>query len=142
MSDTNVFVIKGRLVRDSELKYFGQKNTAKLTFSLANGTGFGEYKKTHYFDCYMIEKSAEGLEQYLPKGKEIVATGEIEQDRWDDKNTGDKKSKVRLFVKSVDFTSGSKYETQNMQQTNQTQPTYNKPDAMASTPPEFDDIPF
>ncbi len=135
MSDTNVFVLKGRLVRDSELKYIGQKNTAKLSFSLANGTGYGEYEKSHFFNCYLMGKRAEGLAQYLVKGKEIIATGEIEQDRWEDKNTGDKKSRVIFYVRSIDFTSGSKVVTQEIQG------NYNDPKTLSSGK-EFDDIPF
>ena len=104
---TNVCIFEGRLTKDSEFTVFGQKDTPKLKFSLANNYGYGEYKKVNYIDCEIIGKKAESLAQYMVRGKAVNIVTEYHQQRWEDQD-GNKKSKPLFHVLDVSFTSGSK----------------------------------
>ncbi len=108
---TNVCVVEGRLTKDAEYTEFGQNSTPKLSFSLANNTGFGDYQKTNYFNCEIIGKMAASLSQYMLKGKACNLNGEMQQQRWEDAD-GNKHNKWLIHVRGVSFTSGSKSDTQ------------------------------
>lgn len=109
--DTNSIVVKGRMVRDGELTYFGQKNTAKLKFSIANNTGYGDFKHTNFFTCELYGKGAEGLAPYMTQGKAVILTGELKQERWETQD-GEKKSMMKIIARSVDFAGDSKKQEQ------------------------------
>jgi len=106
MADLNLFAIQGRLTNDAEYSEFGQNNTSKLKFSIANNTGYKEYKHANYFNCEMIGKGAAGIAQYMLKGKAINISGEIKQERWETQDGN--KSAVKLLVRNVSFISGEK----------------------------------
>ena len=48
-------------------------------------------------------KQADLVEQYLAKGRQVYLEGRLELDQWDDKNTGQKRSKHKLVVDNVQF---------------------------------------
>ena len=117
---TNICIFEGRLTADAEYSTFGGKGTPKLKFSLANDTGFGEYKKTSFFNCELIGKQADSLRQYMVKGKAVNLNGEMIQQKWEDVD-GNKKSKFVFNVRGVSFTSGSKSEGEQGMNSNPTQ---------------------
>ena len=108
---TNNCVIEGRLTKDAEYSVFGQNATPKLSFGFANNTGYGDYKKTNFFNCEIIGKKAESLAQYMLKGKACNLIGEMQQNKWED-NDGNKHNRWVLHVLNTSFTSGSKNDTQ------------------------------
>lgn len=88
----------GRLVRDPELKYVGNDNTAICEFSLAinefRKIG-GERKKfAHFFDFVVWAQAAETIAQYCKQGDLLEFYATPRQDRWEDKDSGSKRSKV------------------------------------------------
>jgi len=140
MSDTNVIIIKGRLTAAPELNYFGTKNTAKLKFSLANNTGYGDFKKVNFFNCEMYGKSGEALERYLDKGTAIVVAGEMIQNRWETPE-GYKKSAFKLVVKDLSFAGGANDNGSNESKPAQT-PKAEPANPFAAALGGDDDIPF
>ncbi len=103
MADLNIFAIQGRLTMDAEYSTFGQNDTPKVKFSLANNIGYGDYKHANYFNCEYIGKGAGAVHQYLKKGKPINITGEIKQERWETQEG--KRSAIKLFVRNLSFIS-------------------------------------
>lgn len=74
MSNTLIFV--GRLTRDAERKQGA--SGAFLTFSVAEDVGYGEKKKTNFWNCIRSGKQAEGaLVDHLLKGTQVQITGEV-----------------------------------------------------------------
>ncbi len=63
-----------------------------MSFSVANNTGFGDNQKTHYFECSLFGKRAEGgLKDYMVKGQQVVVEGEISLNQYEKKDgTGDR----------------------------------------------------
>lgn len=99
----NNVVLAGRLTADFELRYT-QTGTAVGNFTLA--VDRPKYKdrdkETDFINCVLWGKQAEGLAQYLTKGKPIAVTGSIQTRKWEDKE-GNKRIAVEIKVDRVSF---------------------------------------
>jgi single-strand DNA-binding protein len=104
MTDTNRLTIIGRLTRDAEINRT-KTGMAIVKFSIAvnrnrkNGDQWED--EVNYFDIVSLTKQAERLAQYLVKGKQVAIDGELKQDRWQDKETGQNRSKVELIASYI-----------------------------------------
>ena len=119
MTDLNSVILIGCLTRDVELKYT-QRGLAVASGSLAVNRSTknqnGTYdNKGSFFDFDFMGKMAESLSPYLLKGKQVGLIGRLQQDTWTDRETGAKKSKVKIFVETVQLLGGQS----NNQQGNQ-----------------------
>ena len=109
MADVNHVIIIGRLTKDILLK-FTSGGMAIGTFSIAvnrrrkNGEQWVE--EASFFDVSLFGKSAEGLAQYLTKGKQVAVEGELRQDRW--QQDGQPRSKVYISASNVQLLGGDK----------------------------------
>lgn len=105
----NKIILKGRLVRDPELK---NTNNGKIVcnFSVAVGRNF-DYEITDFFECTAWNNIAEFISKYFCKGKEILIDGEMQSDKFKDRNDNN-----RIFwkvnVNRAEFC-GSKEENEN-----------------------------
>lgn len=108
--DLNKVMIIGRLTKDAELRYTPQ-GTAVTTLSIANNKKVKRdnewVQEAYYFDCTMFGKSGENLNKYLKKGKQVAIEGELQQDRWNDKDTGARRSKVKINVNLLQLLGGT-----------------------------------
>ncbi len=108
MNDLNQIMIIGRLTRDAELKYTAG-GFAIGSFSIAvnrrrkNGEQWVD--EVSYFDVNLFGKSAENLNQYLIKGKQVGIQGELRQDRWE--QDGQTRSKVFIVASNVQLLGGN-----------------------------------
>lgn len=108
----NLAIIKGNLTRDPELKYT-PKGTAVCKCAVAvnevwkNEAG-DKHERVHFFDIEAWGRTAETIAQYFTKGKPILVQGKLKQDTWDDKETGQKRSKVKITVDSFEFCGDTK----------------------------------
>jgi single-strand DNA-binding protein len=57
----------------------------------------------HFFDIVAWAKTAELVSQYCKKGSLVLVDGKLSQERWDDKNTGKKMSKVKIVAERIQF---------------------------------------
>ena len=73
----NNVVITGRLTKDTELKTT-QNGKSVTTFTVANDTGYGEYKRTNFINVVAWGKTAEFVANYFKKGSSIGLCGEIQ----------------------------------------------------------------
>jgi len=123
----NKLIISGRLTRDAEARFI-PSGTAVMSFTVANNTGFGEKQKTHFFDCSIFGKRAEGkLKDYMLKGQQVVVEGEISLNQYQKKD-GTGGASLNVFVNNVELTGSS-------------QPKGNETQK-ATDPAEGDDLPF
>jgi single-strand DNA-binding protein len=105
-----------------------------MSFSVANNTGFGEKQKTHFFDCSMFGKRAEGkLKDYMLKGQQVVVEGEISLNQYQKKD-GTGGASLNVFVNNVELMGSNQKSGSNQQSGSQ-------PSA-DPTPSEDDDLPF
>ncbi len=99
----------GRLTRDTELKYTaGGMAIAEFSLAVNERRKKGEewVDEASFFDCSLFGKRAEALQQYLAKGKQIGVAGTLRQDRWQDKETGANRSKIRIIANDVTLLGG------------------------------------
>ena len=106
-NDMNVVALVGRLTRDSELRYT-QGGMAIARFSIAvnrrKRTADNRWEdEANFFDCAMFGKSAESLNQYLERGRQVSIIGELRQNRWE--QDGQSRSKVEVVVNSLQLLS-------------------------------------
>lgn len=107
--DFNHVSILGRLVRDIEIKQINQ-DLQVANFSIANNyekrdrTG-NRTEMASFFDCEMW-RGFQPIKQYLVKGKQILVSGELRQDRWED-DQGRTRSKVKLLVNNIQLLGGN-----------------------------------
>lgn len=96
--------IMGHMCRDVEMRQAGDYNIA--SFSIAVTKKIKDKETVSYFDCKAWDRQAAFVEQYFKKGDAILVQGELTQETWDDKNTGQKRSKIVVTVDRATFAGG------------------------------------
>lgn len=81
----NKITITGRLGRDSELRSLPDGSPI-LAFAVADDVGFGDKKKTQWFNCSIFGKRGQALEAHLKKGQQVTAFGSLDLREWTDKD--------------------------------------------------------
>ena len=99
----NKVIFCGRTTKDIEMRYSqGENSMAIGRFSIAVDSGYGDKKKTSFFNCTIFGKQAEAFEKYVPKGTKVLLECEANQNQYTDKN-GNKVNSVDFIVKSFEF---------------------------------------
>lgn len=139
--------ILGNLTRDPELKYT-PKGTAVCQVGVAVNTSFQgqdgqKVEKVSFIDCVLWKGAAETLAKYLTKGSPVFLTGRLEQETWEDKQTGDKKSRLKVQVQEFRFVGGKREGDGEGQPARPPSRPAARPSASDDGPPlEDDDVPF
>ncbi|MBP5232764.1 MAG: single-stranded DNA-binding protein, partial [Planctomycetes bacterium] len=104
----NKVIIMGNITRDPELRYTPQgKAVADITVAVndARGARSAEAADSQavFVDVTVWERTAEIVCEYMRKGRPILVEGRLTQDRWDDRDTGKKMSKLKVGASNVQF---------------------------------------
>ena len=107
MANFNKVILAGNLTRDPEMRY-NPKGTAIASFGLAINrrwkTETGENKEEVTFvDIDAFGRQAEVICQYMKKGRPFLMEGRLKFDQWEDKNTHQKQSKLKVVLESFSF---------------------------------------
>lgn len=107
MASFNKVILVGNLTRDPELRYT-PKGTAIAKLGLAVNrvwtTEGGEKKEEVTFvDVDVFGRTAENVGQYMRKGRPILIEGRLRLEQWDDKQTGQKRSRLGVVAETVQF---------------------------------------
>src|ERR1700761_1703038 len=107
MASFNKVILVGNLTRDPELRYT-PKGTAVAKVGLAVNRNWtsetGEKKEEVTFvDVDIFGRTAENVSQYMRKGRPILIEGRLRLDQWDDKQTGQKRSRLGVVAETVQF---------------------------------------
>ena len=104
MSDVNSVVVVGRLTKDAEVRYT-QSNIAHATVALAVNRSVKHGDKyeneASFFEVELWGKTAENVQKYSGKGKQLAVQGSLAQQRWE--KNGQKYSKVVIVASTVQF---------------------------------------
>lgn len=103
-------VLLGHLVRDPELRYT-PNGVAVCDFTLAVNRKYSKkdgekVDEVAFVDVTVWNRVAEISAEYLKKGRAALVAGHLSQDRWEDKDTGQKRSKLRVVGHTVQFVGG------------------------------------
>lgn len=157
MASFNRVILAGNLTRDPELRYT-PKGTAIARLGLALNRAFtteaGEKREEVTFvDVDAFGRQAEIIGQYFKKGRPILIEGRLRLDQWEDKNTQQKQSKLKVVLESFSFLDSGRGSQDNPQEPvtpsapSRVMPT--KPGSVTppvpvadATPVEEDDVPF
>lgn len=107
MASLNKVMLIGNLTRDPEVRYT-PKGSAVCDMAIAVNRRFqtdsGErQEEVTYLDIVLWGKTAELAGQYLAKGRSVFIEGRLQMDTWEDKNTGQKRSKIRVVAENMQF---------------------------------------
>ena len=153
MASFNKVIIAGNLTRDPELRYT-PKGTAIAKITLAVNrtwkTETGESKEeVSFIDVDAFGRQAEVIGQYMKKGRPLLVEGRLKQDTWEDKNTHQKQSKIKVVLEGFTFIDSNR--TDGGEGGSAPPPSAARP-RPATTPPaegepdvpphESDDVPF
>ena len=97
----------GHLTRDPELKYTpsGQP-IAGFTLGLNRvytSQDGNKKEEASFIDVTAFGKQAETIAQYLRKGRPLLVSGRLRQEKWEDKTTGKQQSKVTVVCEDFTF---------------------------------------
>ena len=101
-------IITGNLTRDPELRTT-PNGASVCSFSVAVNRVFKDSSGTQqesvsFIDCSAWGKLGEMIGQYAKKGAGVLVSGRLDQRSWEDKNTGQKRSRVEIVVEDFNFT--------------------------------------
>jgi single-strand DNA-binding protein len=108
MASYNKVILIGNLTRDPELRYT-PKGVAIAKIGLAvnrswRDTASGEMKEeVTFIDVDSFGKQAETLGQYIKKGSPLMVEGRLRLDSWEDKQSGQKRTKLGVVMESFQF---------------------------------------
>jgi len=107
MANLNKVLLIGRLTADPEIRYTPSgMNIASLRMAVNNfrkGPDGNRIEEACFIDCTAFGKTAELAQQYLKKGRQVFIEGHLRFEQWDDKTTGQKRSKHTVTVDRLEF---------------------------------------
>mgnify|MGYP000872335907 CR=1 FL=1 len=95
----------GSIGRNSETKTVGDTTVTK--FSVANNSGYGDKKKTHWVDCDLWGTRGEKLSMYLTKGQSVLVYGEMDLNVYQGKD-GSTKASFKCRVTDIELLGSKK----------------------------------
>lgn len=98
---TNTWIGLGRLAKDPELRYT-KDGKAVVDLRIAVPRPVAE-DVADFFDVAAFGTLAENCAQYCGKGRQILVEGSLRHQSWDDKETGQKRSKVDILANRIQF---------------------------------------
>lgn len=128
----NKVILSGNLVADPEART-SSAGKAITNFRLAVS---GRNDKTVFVDVTCFDKTAENVAKFKKKGEPLLIDGRLELDVWDDKTSGQKRSKLYVIADNVEFLSSGKGQSEDGPK-----PSNKKTGATQETP-EDDSPPF
>jgi single-strand DNA-binding protein len=154
MASFNRVILAGNLTRDPELRYT-PKGTAVSRITLAVNRNYqtetGERKEeVTFIDVDVWGRQAETIAQYMRKGRPLLVEGRLKLDTWEDKNTHQKQSKLKVVLESFTFIdsrggqegAGPAPEAPRPRPAQAAAPAPAADAANDGPPPEEDDVPF
>jgi single-strand DNA-binding protein len=152
MASFNKVILAGNLTRDPELRYT-PKGTAVARIGLAvsrTWTGEDGQKKEEvsFIDIEAWGRQGEVIAQYLKKGRPLLVEGRLKLDTWEDKNTKQKVSKLKVVLESFSFLDSKPSDAGGMPAPARSASSAAPAVAPAGEPlegdgpPESDDVPF
>lgn len=103
----NTVTVTGNVTRDPELR-FTDSGTAVANFGIAWNKGIPPKRdgdewdnEAHFFDVTVWQQLAENVAETLRKGDRVTVTGRLDFHSWEDKETGNNRSKVEIVADDV-----------------------------------------
>jgi single-strand DNA-binding protein len=108
MANYNKVILIGNVVRDIVVR-FTPKGTAVAELGMAINSSWQDKttntrkEETTFVDVTLWGRLAELAGEYLVKGKQVMIEGRLKLDTWDDKESGQKRSKLQVVGEEMQF---------------------------------------
>lgn len=152
MASFNKVILLGNLTRDPEVRYTPKGSAVcdlglavNRVYTLENGE---KREEVTYVDVTLWSRLAEIAGEYLKKGRPVFIEGRLQLDTWDDKQSGQKRSKLRVIGETMQLlgsrpSGGAPAEAEaEDRQSRGGKPSTPPPKEAASAEPKEDEIPF
>lgn len=111
MASFNKVILMGNLTRDPEVRYTPSGTAVSEVGLAVNRTWFDKQtnqkkEEVTFVDVTLWGRQAEVAGEYLGKGRGVLIEGRLQLDQWDDKETGQKRSKLRVVGESMTMLPG------------------------------------
>lgn len=107
MANLNKVMLIGNLTRDPEVRYTPSgKAVADISLAINrvwNNDAGQKQEETTFVDITLWGRQAELAQQYLTKGRGVYIEGRLQMDSWDDKETGKKRTKLKVVGDNLQF---------------------------------------
>ncbi len=113
MASFNKVILMGNLTRDPEIRYT-QSQMAICKVGLAVNRRFKDSQTQEwreeptFVDVTIFGKRGEAFEKYHRKGASAFVEGELRYDTWEDKTSGQKRSKLYVVADNWEFVGGGR----------------------------------
>lgn len=104
---SSTITLTGRLTAAPELR-FSPSGVAVAAFTVVTSrrvkdqaTGEWSDADTTFWDCKAFKQLAENVCESLDKGMEVIVVGRAVQESWEDRQTGQKRSKIAVRVDAI-----------------------------------------
>lgn len=152
MASFNKVILMGNLTRDPESRVTAHELSI-CKFTMAVNRKFtrrdGEQvEEVCYVDVTAFARQAEVLSDHLQKGSPILVEGRLKLDQWEDKDTGQKRSKIGVVLESFSFVGTKEQGEQEAGQSQRSQGRAQPPPSRPSASPQpadeeiDEDVPF
>jgi single-strand DNA-binding protein len=152
MASFNKVILLGNLTRDPEVRYTPKGSAVcdlglavNRVYTLENGE---KREEVTYVDVTLWSRLAEIAGEYLKKGRPVFIEGRLQLDTWDDKQSGQKRSKLRVIGETMQLlgsrpSGGAPADAEaEDRQSRGGKPSAAPPKEAASAEPKEDEIPF
>jgi single-strand DNA-binding protein len=104
----NIVSISGNLTRDAELRTLDSGTTVANIGVAVNdrrkNQHTGEWEDyANFIDCKLFGRRAEALAPKLAKGTKVAISGRLHYSSWEDRNTGQRRSKLDVIVDEIEL---------------------------------------
>jgi len=111
MASFNRVILMGNLTRDPEVRYTPSGTAVSEVGLAVNRTWIDKQTNQKKEEVTFVEvtlwgRQAEVAGEYLGKGRGVLIEGRLQFDQWDDKETGQKRSKLRVVGESMTMLPG------------------------------------
>ena len=151
MASFNKVILLGNLTRDPEVRYT-PKGSAVCDLGIAVNRQYtlesGEKREeVTYVDVVLWSRLAEIAGEYLKKGRPVFIEGRLQMDSWEDKQSGQKRTKLRVIGETMQLLGGRPPGTgaaEGAEGGRESRPSKPAPPpkAGAAAAPDDDEIPF
>jgi single-strand DNA-binding protein len=144
MANLNKVLLLGNVTRDPEVRYT-PKGSAVCDLGVAVNrtytTDSGEKREEVTFvDVTLWGRTAEVASEYLKKGRPVFIEGRLQMDTWDDKQTGQKRTRLRVVADNMQLLGGRPPGATDA--TGESRQASAAPKKSAPSEPDEDEIPF
>lgn len=105
MAYLNEVMLIGNLTKDPEPRAAGTHTVSSFSIAVnrrSKGQDGQQKEDVSFIDCEAWDKTANLVQQYCTKGKQILVKGSLKQDRWQTQD-GQNRSKIKVIVNNIQF---------------------------------------